>query len=144
MDLSDKRIVVTGGAGFLGRVICDTLRARGAEDAHIFVPLIDSYDLTHEDVCRRLYEEAFAGEPVDLTSGEFDLLMAFVERPNRVLSRDQLLDITKGREAMPFDRSIDVQLSRLRKKIEADHTNPRLIKTIRGGGYMFATKVEHE
>lgn len=85
-----------------------------------------------------------AGEPVDLTSGEFDLLMAFVERPNRVLSRDQLLDITKGREAMPFDRSIDVQLSRLRKKIEADHTNPRLIKTIRGGGYMFATKVEHE
>ncbi|MEQ9143176.1 MAG: response regulator [Parvibaculaceae bacterium] len=81
------------------------------------------------------------GAPVELTSGEFDLLLAFAERPNRVLSRDQLLDITRGREAMPFDRSIDVQLSRLRRKIEDDHKSPRLIKTIRGGGYMFATEV---
>ena len=78
---------------------------------------------------------------MELTSGEFDLLLAFAERPNRVLSRDQLLDITRGREAMPFDRSIDVQLSRLRRKIEDDHKSPRLIKTIRGGGYMFATEV---
>ncbi len=82
------------------------------------------------------------GAAVELTSGEFDLLLALTKRPNRVLSRDQLLDITKGREAMPFDRSIDVQLSRLRRKIEEDHKAPRFIKTIRGGGYMFATDVE--
>lgn len=85
-----------------------------------------------------------AGESVELTSGEFDLLLAFAQRPNRVLSRDQLLDITKGREAMPFDRSIDVQLSRLRKKIEADPGTPQLIKTVRGGGYMFTTLVSNK
>lgn len=82
------------------------------------------------------------GAPVELTSGEFDLLVAFAERPNRILSRDQLLDITKGREAMPFDRSIDVQLSRLRRKIEPDQKSPQFIKTIRGGGYMFTADVE--
>ena len=59
-----------------------------------------------------------------------------------MLSRDQLLDITKGREAMPFDRSIDVQLSRLRRKIEPDQKSPQFIKTIRGGGYMFTADVE--
>ena len=74
------------------------------------------------------------GELVELTAGEFDLLIAFLERPRRVLNRDQLLDITRGRLASPFDRSIDVQLSRLRKKIEPDQKNPTFIKTIRGGG----------
>jgi two-component system OmpR family response regulator len=78
---------------------------------------------------------------VPLTSGEFDLLLAFVERPERVLSRDQLLDLTKGRDALPFDHSIDVQLSRLRRKIEVDPKNPELIKTVRGGGYMLAQPV---
>jgi two-component system OmpR family response regulator len=81
------------------------------------------------------------GVLVPLTSGEFDLLLAFVERPERVLSRDQLLDLTKGRDAVPFDRSIDVQLSRLRRKIEIDPQNPKLIKTVRGGGYMLARPV---
>jgi two-component system OmpR family response regulator len=81
------------------------------------------------------------GVLVPLTSGEFDLLLAFVERPERVLSRDQLLDLTKGRDAVPFDRSIDVQLSRLRRKIEIDPQNPKLIKTVRGGGYMLAQPV---
>ena len=81
------------------------------------------------------------GVLVPLTSGEFDLLLAFVERPERVLSRDQLLDLTKGRDAQPFDRSIDVQLSRLRRKIEIDPQNPKLIKTVRGGGYMLAQPV---
>ena len=76
-----------------------------------------------------------------LTAGEFDLLAAFVERPKRVLSRDQLLDLTKGREAAPFDRSVDVQLSRLRRKIEVDPKNPALIKTVRGGGYLLACDV---
>ncbi len=92
------------------------------------------------DVGRR---ELFApdGVLVPLTSGEFDLLLALAERPQRVLSRDQLLDLTKGRAAQPFDRSIDVQLSRLRRKIEADPKEPQLIKTVRGGGYMLTARV---
>jgi two-component system OmpR family response regulator len=82
------------------------------------------------------------GRVVTLTSGEFDLLLVLAERPQRVLSRDQLLDLTKGRDAHPFDRSIDVQLSRLRRKIELDSKQPRLIRTVRGGGYMLAHPVE--
>ena len=82
-----------------------------------------------------------SGEPVMLTAGEFDLLVALAERPQRVLSRDRLLDLTRGRETVPFDRSVDVQLSRLRRKIEADPANPVLIKTVRGGGYVFAAEV---
>ncbi len=77
-----------------------------------------------------------------LTAGEYDLLVAFAEHPHRVLSRDQLLDLTKGRSALPFDRSIDVQLSRLRRKIEADPKEPTIIKTVRGGGYLFTPAVE--
>ena len=81
------------------------------------------------------------GELVALTAGEFDLLVVFAERPKRVLNRDQLLDLTKGRAAATFDRSIDVQLSRLRRKIEADPKDPTLIKTVRGGGYVFTSDV---
>jgi len=82
------------------------------------------------------------GQPVELTSGEFDLLLALAERPQRVLSREQLLDLTRGRESSPFDRSIDVQVSRLRRKIEPDPARPELIKTVRSGGYMFTPSVE--
>ena len=82
------------------------------------------------------------GQRVELSGGEFELLAAFVEHPRRVLSRDQLLDIARGREAVPFDRAIDVQVSRLRRKIEADPKSPVLIKTVRGGGYMFTPEVE--
>lgn len=81
------------------------------------------------------------GVMVSLSGGEFELLYAFVTHPGRVLSRDQLLDLARGRNAQPFDRSIDVQVSRLRRKIEDDPKNPRLIKTVRGGGYTFATDV---
>ncbi len=81
------------------------------------------------------------GVLVSLSAGEYDLLAAFATHPQRVLNRDQLLDLTKGREAAPFDRSVDVQLSRLRRKIEPDPANPALIKTIRGGGYMMAVPV---
>ncbi|MEM9216126.1 MAG: response regulator [Cyanobacteria bacterium P01_F01_bin.150] len=84
---------------------------------------------------------ASSGTLVSLTAGEFDLLLAFVEHPQRVLSRDQLLDYTKGHAAMNFDRSVDVQLSRLRRKIETDPKDPQLIKTIRGGGYLFTPLV---
>ncbi len=82
-------------------------------------------------------------EPGDipLTAGEYDLLIAFVDHPRRVLNRDQLLDMARGRAAIPFDRSIDVQVGRLRRKIEDDPKNPALIKTVRGGGYMFTAEV---
>ena len=77
-----------------------------------------------------------------LSNGEFLLLSTFLAHPGRVLSRDQLLDLTRGRAAKVFDRSIDNQVSRLRRKIEADPKNPRLIKTVWGGGYQFAGTVE--
>lgn len=79
---------------------------------------------------------------VDLTAGEFDLLLAFVERPQQVLTRNQLLDLTRGRASAPFDRSIDVQLSRLRRKIEKDPQQPTLIKTVRSGGYILTAPVD--
>jgi len=79
---------------------------------------------------------------VTLTSGEYNLLITFVERPQIILNRDQLLDLTSSREGGAFDRSIDVQLSRLRQKIEIDPKKPRLIKTVRNGGYIFSTEVE--
>jgi len=81
------------------------------------------------------------GETVPLSSGEFQLLRAFLKRPNMVLTRDQLMDLTSGRTPGVFDRSIDNQVSRLRRKIEADPKEPRLIKTVWGGGYMLACPV---
>jgi two-component system OmpR family response regulator len=81
------------------------------------------------------------GQPIDLTGAEFQLLQVFLDRPGRVLSRDQLLDLTQGREAGPFDRSIDVLVSRLRKKFR-DAGADNLLKTIRNGGYQLATRVE--
>jgi two-component system, OmpR family, response regulator len=79
---------------------------------------------------------------VALTGAEFDLLFVFCERPRRVLSRDQLIDLTQGRAAGPFERSIDVLVSRLRQKMEKEPKKPRLIQTIRSGGYMFSAAVE--
>jgi two-component system OmpR family response regulator len=81
------------------------------------------------------------GTLVPLTAGEYDLLAVIVERPGRVLSRDQLLDLTRGRDAVPFDRSVDVQISRLRRKLEPDPKEPQIIKTVRGGGYVFTCEV---
>lgn len=81
---------------------------------------------------------------VSLSAGEYDLLCAFAQNPQRVLSRDELLDITKNRNILPFDRSIDVQISRLRHKIEEDPKKPQLIKTVRGGGYLFTASVTSE
>ncbi|NNC47233.1 MAG: response regulator transcription factor [Sphingomonas sp.] len=80
------------------------------------------------------------GKEVELTSGDFRLLLALVQRPARVLTRDQLLDLTKGREAGPFDRAIDNAILRLRKKLGED--GPRLIRTVHGAGYSFAAEVE--
>jgi two-component system phosphate regulon response regulator OmpR len=77
------------------------------------------------------------GEEIPLTGMEFDLLRVFAEHPNRVLSRDQLLTLTRNREWEPFDRSIDIRIARLRRKIEADPEKPKTIKTVRGAGYIF-------
>jgi len=81
------------------------------------------------------------GQDVGLTTGEFDLLCAFAQHPGRVLSRDFLLEQTRGREAGPFDRTIDVQVGRLRKKLEVDAENPQIIKSVRGAGYILVPPV---
>ena len=78
-----------------------------------------------------------AGGEVALTSMEFDLLKALVEHPNQVLSRDQLLTLTRNREWEPFDRSVDILIARLRRKVEDDPDRPSAIRTVRGAGYMF-------
>jgi two-component system phosphate regulon response regulator OmpR len=82
------------------------------------------------------------GEEVALTTGEFALLRVFAEHPNRVLERDVLLERLKGYERNPFDRSIDVRVNRLRRKIETDPANPRYIRTVWGEGYMFCPEAE--
>ncbi|HST35335.1 MAG TPA: response regulator [Allosphingosinicella sp.] len=81
------------------------------------------------------------GVAIPLSTGEYNLLHALVMRPRRVLSRDQLLDLSQGRELAAFERSFDNHISRLRKKIEADPASPKLIKTVWGGGYMLAAEV---
>ena len=78
---------------------------------------------------------------ISLSGGEYDLLVTFTEHPQRVLTRDQLIDMSRGPATDKFDRSIDVQVSRLRRKIEPDAKSPELIRTVRNGGYMFAVDV---
>jgi two-component system, OmpR family, response regulator len=93
-----------------------------------------------DTAARRLVDPL--GTDVPLTTGEFDLLCAFARNPGRVLSRDFLIEQTRGREAGPFDRTIDVQVGRLRKKIEADPEDPQVIKSVRGAGYILVPPVE--
>ena len=82
------------------------------------------------------------GVAAPLSTSEYNLLYAFVTHPRRVLTRDQLLDLTQGRELAAFERSIDNHISRLRRKIEADPAKPQIIKTVWGGGYMLAADVK--
>lgn len=82
-----------------------------------------------------LFDES--GEPILPSAMEFDLLKAFAENPNRVLSREQLLELARDRDLEPFDRSIDIRVARLRRKVEVDPARPTAIKTMRGAGYMF-------
>lgn len=108
-------------------------------------PSVSRYCFAHWqlDMARR---ELIAsdGLSISLSTAEFDLLKVFLERPQRVLSRDQLLDLARGREAQAFDRAIDTLVSRLRRKLELDAKNPELIKTVWGGGYLFAAEVTHD
>ena len=92
------------------------------------------------DIAARRLSDA-SGRETALTAGEFDLLSAFARHPGRVLSRDFLLEQTRGRDAAPFDRTIDVQIGRLRKKLEADPEDPQLIKSVRGAGYILVAAV---
>jgi two-component system OmpR family response regulator len=95
-----------------------------------------------EPTARQLHDPD--GVRVAMTSAEFDLLLAFCQNPGRILSREQLLDLTHGGLAGPVERSIDVHVSRLRQKIEPNPRDPLLIKTVRLGGYVFTPVVEYE
>jgi two-component system OmpR family response regulator len=113
----------------------------------------DNADLAHASAGHRIVFAGWTLEParrrllnaegveVPLTGGEFDLLAALVDRANNVLTRDMLLDLLRGRQAGPFDRAIDVAVSRLRRKLEDRGRNAQLIKTVRGGGYVLAAEV---
>ncbi len=119
------------------------LRRAGEQAEHRQEPEARSYRFggwTLEPARRRLLNPEQV--EVALTGGEYDLLIALVERANRVLTRDMLLDLLRGRQAGPFDRAIDVAVSRLRRKLEDDGRNAQLIKTVRGGGYVLAATVE--
>jgi DNA-binding response OmpR family regulator len=123
----------------LARVRALLRRARNSDEGepsrrYAFEGLIIDLD------ARRLTSEA--GKPIALTSAEFDLLACFVVRPRRVLSRDQLLDWTRGRDADPFDRTIDMTISRLRKKVENAAPGLDLITTVRNTGYLFVPAVK--
>ena len=123
----------------LARVRALLRRARGSVDAepnrrYAFDGLVIDLD------ARQLATEQ--GEPIVLTSAEFELLACFVLRPRRVLSRDQLLDWTRGRAADPFDRTIDMTISRLRKKVEAVAPGLNLITTVRNNGYLLVPAVK--
>ena len=96
---------------------------------------------TLDPVRRRLLNPA--GAEVALTGGEFDMLAALAGRANQVLTRDMLMDLLRGRQAGPFDRAIDVAVSRLRRKLGGGEADTDLIKTVRGGGYVLAAEVEH-
>jgi two-component system OmpR family response regulator len=91
---------------------------------------------------RRLFSSD--GVEVSLSTGEYDLLLTFIQRPQEVLSREELLETSKNRSLAPFDRSIDVQISRLRQKVEPNPKKPTLIKTVRGGGYIFTASVSKD
>jgi two-component system OmpR family response regulator len=95
---------------------------------------------TLETARRRLLSPT--GVEVPLTGGEYELLACLADRPGRVLTRDMLMDLLHGRTTGPFDRAIDVAVSRVRRKLEDDAKNPGLIKTVRGGGYVLAAEVE--
>lgn len=93
------------------------------------------------DIARREVHDP-AGERRDLTTAEFNLLAVFLHKPGRVLSRDDLMDLLKGHEWTPMDRSIDALVARLRKKLEPESERPMLVKTVRGVGYVFAGSVK--
>ena len=114
-----------------------TLPWNEAEEAEYLPICFSGWKL--DPVTRHLIGED--GVVVPLSGAEYRLLQVLLAHPNRILNRDQLLDLTQGRESDPFDRSIDVLISRLRKRLRDDPKTPQIIKTVRGGGYILSTKV---
>ena len=110
---------------------------QNGEPSETFVFEFEGWQL--DPLKRRLIDSE--GAVISISSAEFRLLMAFLEHPREVLDRDRLLDMVQGREAHLFDRAVDNQISRLRRKIEVDSRNPQLIQTVWGGGYMLAAEV---
>lgn len=129
----------------LARVNSVLRRARGMENAagpSLNPPTARTYAFEgFQATPEKLELRDTEGEPIDLTSGDFRLLQVFLERPRRVLSREQIMDILNGPGWSPLDRTIDNQVARLRKKIEAEPGDPKLIKTVRGVGYIFTPDV---
>ncbi len=124
----------------LARIRAVLRRAGSAEAGQGGKPDVLEFGGWRLDVAQRqLFSPANALVP--LRASEFDLLLALAERPQRVLTRDQLLDLSRGRAANSFDRSVDVLISRLRRKIEVDPKEPAFIRTVRSGGYMFSAAV---
>jgi len=124
----------------VARVRAVMRRAAGAHQPSTPSPQTLMFEGWRLDTARR---QLFTpdGTPRSLTSGEFNILAIFCQNPRRVLSRDDLLDLLHGRAAAVFDRSIDVQISRLRRKIESNLKDPSFIKTVRYGGYFFTPQV---
>lgn len=123
----------------LARIRSVLRRAAPRVDAEI------SHRIEFDDLCLDLASRRLSGRDgnaIDLTSGEFDLLRVLLEHANQVLSRDQLMNHLHGHDSGPFDRSIDVQVSRLRRKIERDAAQPKLIQSVRGAGYLMAARVQ--
>lgn len=126
----------------LARIRAVLRRTAGeAEQSDTETPRLHVFCGNRLDVLGRRLENA-GGAEISLTGAEFDLLQVLVERPGRVLSRDRLLDLTQGRAAGPYERSIDILISRIRRKVERDPHHPEIIKTVRSGGYMFSAEVE--
>jgi DNA-binding response OmpR family regulator len=132
------------GKPFSSRELLARLRALVRRGRGMVGPSPESLRVGALELSPREYSASLAGRPLGLTTAEFILLRVLAERPGRVLSRDQLLELTKGSSEEAFDRSIDAHISRLRHKLGDDPRQPRLLKTIRGAGYMLAAGASEE
>jgi two-component system phosphate regulon response regulator OmpR len=114
---------------------------RAGQPAEIKPEMVPMGSCTLDLAAHRLRDAT--GEEIHLTSMEFDLLKAFAENPDRVLSRERLLSLAHHRDGDVFDRSIDLRIARIRRKVEADAKKPQVLKTVRGAGYMFVSGKKH-
>ena len=143
-DFAGRRgaALVVGGNGGIGARVASMLAERGATVAvtHRRTPAegVSSHRLDLGS--HQLFDGD--GREIPLTSMEFDLLKVFAEHPGKALSRDRILTLTRNREWDPYDRSIDIRIARLRRKIESDPENPLVIRTVRGVGYMYVPGAE--